>query len=413
MARWTLRRRIVWTYTALTVAVCTLFATLIYVTVTEVEDRLVYRRLDTHADLFLEHYRRGETHRAKDLQFFYGSSAPAGFAELPPGMYDRKHNGRDVHVLVRQDGTQRLVLMDEDSGFWLIEKYASVALAAGVAAALVLALLLARLTVNRVVAPLTALAQAVQDQEHAHALPSLDAGDEIGTLARAFARRAGALEDYLVRERSFTGHVSHELRTPLTVISGAAEVLASHAEKHAALLPLAQRIGRAAADATERVNALLLLARTAQHMEPVRTDLAPIVRREAERCRALLTAKPVVLNLRIEDSVQAIARPELVGILVGNLVRNACQYTNHGAITLTLAAGVLIVDDTGPGLPPPVRARLIERFVHGAVTGGGGTGLGLSIVRRIAEHLEWTLQIEDRRGGGTRISLVIPGLQAV
>jgi signal transduction histidine kinase len=412
MTRWTLRRRIVWTYAALTVAVCTLFAALVYLTVSEVEDRLVYRRLDAQADWFIERHRQGEAVSAtSELQFFQGGAVPERFAALPPGIYDEKHGGRDVHVLVREDGGERFVLVDDEPGFWLIETHVSIALAVGVIAALLLALLLARLTVNRVVAPLTALAEAVQ-RGGPEPLPSLDARDEIGTLARAFAQRTAALQTYLVRERSFTGDVSHELRTPLTVISGAAEVLASHAEKHAALLPLAQRIARAAADATERVNALLLLARTAEEMEPVHTDLAPIVRREAERCRGLLAAKPVVLNLRIEDSVQAIARPELVGILVGNLLRNACQYTNQGAITLTLAPGLLIVDDTGPGLPLPVRERLFERFLHAAQSEAGGRGLGLSIVRRISEHLRWTLQIEDRRGGGTRFRLAIPSLQA-
>jgi signal transduction histidine kinase len=410
MARWTLRRRIVWTCAALTLGVCSLFAGLIYLTVSEVEDRLVYQRLDTQARLFIARYREGGSYAAKDIEFFPGSSAPPEFAALPPGIHDEKRNGRDVHVLVREEDGERFVLVDHESGFWLIEEHVSIALAIGVPAALLLALLIAHLTVNRVVAPLTALAEAVESGRP-EPLPSLAAADEVGTLARAFAQRTRALESYLMRERSFTGDVSHELRTPLTVISGAAEVLAAHAEKQAALRPLAQRIARAAADATERVNALLELARTARHMEPVRTDLAPIVRREAERCRALLAAKPVVLNLRIEDSVQAIARPELVGILVGNLVRNACQYTDNGAITLTLASGTLIVDDTGPGLPPAVRERLFERFAQGDIPEGRGTGLGLSIVRRIAEHLRWALEIEDRRGGGTRISLAIPSLQ--
>ena len=405
MKRWTLRRRIVWTYAVLTVAVCTLFAALVYLTVEEAEERLVHRRLDAHADSFIQSRRRGEPPSVKtEIQLFDAASAPARFAALSPGIHDEKYLGRDVHVLVREDGGERFFLMDKDEGIWLVEELASAAVAIGVLAALLTSLLIARLTVNRVVAPLTALSRAVESGRP-EPLPSLDAADEIGTLARAFAAHTRALESYLVRERSFTGDVSHELRTPLTVISGAAEVLASHAEKQPALLPLAQRIARAAADATERVNALLLLARTAEHMEPVRTDLAPIVRREAERCRGLLAAKPVVLNLRIEDSVQAIARPELVGILVGNLVRNACQYTDQGAITLTLASGALIVDDTGPGLPPPVRERLFARFVHGNLPEGGGTGLGLSIVRRIAEHLHWSLQVEDRHGGGTRISV--------
>jgi signal transduction histidine kinase len=408
VARWTLRRRIVWTYAALTLAVCTLFAALIYVTVGEVEDRLVYRRLEAQADWFVERHRRGETVSAtSDFQFFYGSNVPAAFAALPPGIHDKTHQGRDVHVLVRETSGERFVVMDEEPGFWLIERHVSIALAIGVFAALVLALVLARLTVNRVVAPLTALAGAV-DEGRTDVLLSLDVRDEIGTLARAFAQHTRALEGYLMRERSFTGDVSHELRTPLTVISGAAEVLASHAEKHPELRPLAQRIARAAADATERVNALLLLARTGEQMDPVRTELAPIVRREADRSRGLLGAKPVVLNLRIEDSVHAIARPELVSILVGNLLRNACQYTDRGAITVTLAPGSLIVDDTGPGLPATVRERLFERFVHGPQIQGGRAGLGLSIVKRIAEHLHWTVKVEDRRGGGTRVLVSLP-----
>jgi len=264
--------------------------------------------------------------------------------------------------------------------------------------------------VNRVVAPLTALAEAFEGGR-TDELPSLDTPDEIGTLARAFAQRTQALESYLNRERSFTGDVSHELRTPLTVISGAAEVLASHAKKQPELRPLAERIARAAADASERVNALLLLARTAAQRDPVHTELAPIVRREADRCRGLLAAKPVVLNLRIEDSVHAVARPELASILIGNLLRNACQYTARGAITVTLVPGSFTVDDTGPGLPAAVRARLFDRVVHEVQPEGGG-GLGLSIVQRIAEHLHWTLQVEDRRGGGTRVCVALPNLQS-
>jgi HAMP domain-containing protein len=211
MARWTLRRRIVWTYTALTAAVCTLFAALIYVTVDEVEDRLIYQRLDTQARLFIQRYREGASHSATDIEFFRGAGAPAEFAALPPGVHDEKRRGRDVHVLVREDGGERFVLVDEERGFWLIEQHVSTALAAGVLAALLLALLIARLMVNRVVAPLTALAEAVESGRP-EALPSLDAPDEIGTLARAFAQRTKALESYLVRERRFTGDVSHEPR---------------------------------------------------------------------------------------------------------------------------------------------------------------------------------------------------------
>jgi signal transduction histidine kinase len=93
-------------------------------------------------------------------------------------------------------------------------------------------------------------------------------------------------------------------------------------------------------------------------------------------------------------------------------VRNACQYTEQGAVTLTLRAGRLTVDDTGPGLPSQARERLSGQATTEVQAEAEGTGLGLSIVRRIAEHLQWGLQIEDRHGGGTRFTVAIPQLQA-
>jgi signal transduction histidine kinase len=63
-------------------------------------------------------------------------------------------------------------------------------------------------------------------------------------------------------------------------------------------------------------------------------------------------------------------------------------------------------------MPAAVRARLFDRFVNEVRPEGGGGGLGLSIVQRIAEHLHWTLQVEDRRGGGTRVYVALPELQS-
>ena len=102
------------------------------------------------------------------------------------------------------------------------------------------------------------------------------------------------------------------------------------------------------------------------------------------------------------------ARPELAGMAIGNLLRNACHYTEQGEIRVLLKPGSLVIEDTGPGLPRTVRDQLFERFVRGDNDDEIGAGLGLAIVKRICEHLGWDIRLEDRAGGGSRFVLTFP-----
>jgi len=64
---------------------------------------------------------------------------------------------------------------------------------------------------------------------------------------------------------------------------------------------------------------------------------------------------------------------------------------------------VLAVEDNGRGLPQDGRDRLTEPYV---TTRTKGTGLGLAIVKKIMEDHKGELVLEDREGGGARVSLV-------
>ncbi len=72
---------------------------------------------------------------------------------------------------------------------------------------------------------------------------------------------------------------------------------------------------------------------------------------------------------------------------------------------LVEAAGqtALVVEDNGRGLPQDGRERLAEPYV---TTRTKGTGLGLAIVKKIMEDHGGELMLEDREGGGARVSLV-------
>jgi two-component system nitrogen regulation sensor histidine kinase NtrY len=78
-----------------------------------------------------------------------------------------------------------------------------------------------------------------------------------------------------------------------------------------------------------------------------------------------------------------------------------------GEICLTLrddgATVRIVVTDNGKGLPQVGRDRLTEPYM---TTRSKGTGLGLAIVKKIMEDHGGSLALEDREGGGARISLV-------
>ena len=85
-----------------------------------------------------------------------------------------------------------------------------------------------------------------------------------------------------------------------------------------------------------------------------------------------------------------------------------------GWVRLKLAPGdegrglatVVAIEDNGRGLPAEHRDRLTEPYV---TTRTKGTGLGLAIVKKIMEDHNGELLLDDRDGGGARVSLVFKG----
>jgi C4-dicarboxylate-specific signal transduction histidine kinase len=97
------------------------------------------------------------------------------------------------------------------------------------------------------------------------------------------------------------------------------------------------------------------------------------------------------VSLRVDsrdEGLRAFCRPaEIVQVLV-NLLTNAVEAARAGPERwVRLAAypqgehAVLEVSDSGPGIPPEIRAQIFQPFF---TTRGTGTGLGLSISRKIA-----------------------------
>jgi len=155
-------------------------------------------------------------------------------------------------------------------------------------------------------------------------------------------------------------------------------------------------------------NALLLIAETDAGaargtMSPL--DLSSVAADVTELYEPLAEEKHVRLVLAPGDTVTIEGNRSLISQALANLVDNAIKYTPPGGrVTIRPAVGFqgvdLCVADTGPGIPPQERPRVVERFVRlEASRHSPGTGLGLSLVQAVAHFHNAELILEDNAPG--------------
>ena len=64
--------------------------------------------------------------------------------------------------------------------------------------------------------------------------------------------------------------------------------------------------------------------------------------------------------------------------------------------------------DTGPGVPPALRAHIFERFSQAEQTARKGRGLGLYIAKGLVEAQGGTIWMESPARGGASFSFTLP-----
>jgi two-component system, NtrC family, sensor kinase len=112
--------------------------------------------------------------------------------------------------------------------------------------------------------------------------------------------------------------------------------------------------------------------------------------------------------------------PGLLNQAIMNLASNAIDAIDAierpGEISITTGAEdgdyVIVVADTGEGIPDALRARVLEPFFTTKPV-GAGTGLGLSITHSIVQTHRGTLDLSPRPGGGTVATIRFPLLASV
>ena len=326
----------------------------------------------------------------------------------PPGSHAVDRFDRHVRVETRPQGS---VYVDMTFSYTKQVVWTAAAMFAtgGMLGLLLLSWLTYRAT-RRLVMPVTWLAGKVQgwNVEDPDAEP-LDPQRSPGDVGSEVRRLSGALRDLstrvralVQRERDFTRDASHELRTPLTVIRVASDMLLADPDTPERSRRSLQRIQAAGRDMEAVIDAFLILARDAD-VQPQGEEfrVREVIGEEVERAQPLLAGKPVELRITGDADPVISAPPRVLGVMVGNLLSNACVFTEEGLIEVEVGEDRVTVRDTGIGMSPGTLQRVFDPFYRADQFRSGGKGMGLSIVRRLGERFGWPVTLDSAAGKGT------------
>jgi signal transduction histidine kinase len=305
----------------------------------------------------------------------------------------------------------------------------TILVAAGLAGALLAALILFSGLINSMRAPLGRLVEGARRLASGDLRTRVEVGGpvEIASLGRAFNEMANSLErDARERDRieqmkdDFVLTVSHELRTPVTVVKGFAEMLTAQRKSlNSRQFEAAEVISESAGHLQKMINDLLDLARSDAgklRIEPEPTAVRPLAQGIGRQMRPHFEEKSQRLTVSVEKDLPDVEADSVrIGQVLANLLTNANKYCPEGAqvrLAATRAGDEVefAVSDTGPGLQEEQLEHVFDRFwrAESGETQSGGTGLGLAIAKSLVELHGGAISATSIPGEGATFRFVLP-----
>lgn len=242
--------------------------------------------------------------------------------------------------------------------------------------------------------------------------------------------KAKVLAESSTRAKSeFLANMSHEIRTPMNSIIGFADILFSRIKDEKQLSQLSS-IRSSAKSLLGIINDILDLSKVEAgklmlEYEPV--DLKKVAQEIKNVFSHKIKEKGLLFNLEFSNDL-----PEMVLIdevrfrqILFNIIGNAIKFTDKGFIKVFLKCNtniineqnkdiILIVEDTGMGIPEEQQDMIFEAFNQqsGQSTKKfGGTGLGLTITKRFIEMMKGSITLKSSVGKGSIFTIVFPDIE--
>ncbi len=275
---------------------------------------------------------------------------------------------------------------------------------------------------RRALSPVKRIVRAVERIELSRLderLPVGEVQDELSSISTTINGMLDRIEEGYRRERRFTGDASHELRGPIAKVVADIDVALSQERQGGEYQETLVRCRKYAQGMQQLVESLLWLARLDSKGVKLNKRPFDVTDLVADVVRTLPAdeASRVRLDLgEAERAVGALGDPDLIRVLVQNLVQNALRYSPERCpveIRLRSKSDVALIEvqDQGEGIADDQLSHVFSRFYRvdkSRSRATGGFGLGLAIVYGIAQAHGSRVSLRNVASGGLLASFSLP-----
>lgn len=217
----------------------------------------------------------------------------------------------------------------------------------------------------------------------------------------------------------FIQNMSHEVRTPLNIISGFAQVISEPnnniTEEERA--EIAARIANSTNNIVNIINEILDISGKESIHYIDKNDVVycnEVARKVLDQFVDNEEGNEVRFESDLKDSYKIKTNKQEVEKILGNLLKNACKFTEKGIVTVNCHLDEMENDmvcfsitDTGKGIKEGEEEKIFEHF-YKVDAYKEGVGLGLPLARRVARQLGGDVVLDTSYKEGSRFTLKLP-----